>query len=254
MKRKSKRNINYNKFFSYNCAERQNRNFYYKDFSYSNSYNTHFTRSLFYGNNFFKARMKYCSFNGCKFTFIEFRNTNFRGCSFKGAQFENVIFINCNLSNTSFHDATFKNVYYYNTSLKNTKGIKNECTLKKINNNLNLTLIPELEDAIELCKNNRYIIDSNTIFYTKKRRLSNAQKAKDKLLPKQERKLLQRERQKELLKSPKQIFLCKINIIRLSYYFTQNEIAKGLILASKQINKNFSSLSYFIPFIKKASS
>ena len=43
----------YNKFFSYNCAERQNRNFSYKDFSYSKSYNTRFTKSLFYGNNFF---------------------------------------------------------------------------------------------------------------------------------------------------------------------------------------------------------
>ena len=32
---KSKKIKKYNKFFSYNCAERQNRNFSYKDFSYS---------------------------------------------------------------------------------------------------------------------------------------------------------------------------------------------------------------------------
>lgn len=256
MKRKSKRYKNYNKFFSYNCAERQDRNFYYKDFSYSNSYNTHFTRSLFYGNNFFNAKMKYCGFNSCKFNFIEFRNTNFRGCRFKGAQFENVIFINCNLSNTNFQDASFKKVYYYNTSLKNIKGLKNKSFITKvIDNDVDLiTFIPELQKAIKLCMKNRYIVDSNTIFYIKKRRLTNAQKKENKSLPKQERKCIQRNLQKEITRFSKQISLCKINIIRLLDNFTQNELAKGLILASKHIDKNFSSLSYFIPFIKKANS
>lgn len=65
-------------------------------------------------------------------------------------------------------------------------------------------------------------------------------------------KRLQRERQKELLTHPKQMSLYKVNIIRLLDNFTEDEIAKGLHLAATSIDKNFSSLSYFIPYIKKA--
>lgn len=242
----------YNKFFSYNCAERKNRNFSYKDFSYSNSYNTRFTNSIFYGNNFFKATMKYCGFNNCKFSFVEFKSTNFRGCRFKGAQFENVIFENCNLSNTHFQEATFKNVYFSNTSLKNTKGIKDIHLWKKINNkNLELPLGPKILEVINECKANPYIVFSGTIFYKKKGRLSNFQKKSQKSLSKQERKYLQRKHQEELLAQPKQLLLNKVNIIRLLDNFTEDEIAKGLHLAAISIDKEFYSLSYFIPYIKR---
>lgn len=248
-----KKNKKYNKFFSYNCAERQNRNFSYKDFSYSNSYNTHFTNSIFYGNNFYKATMKYCGFNGCKFSFIEFKSTNFRGCRFKGAYFENVIFENCNLSNTHFQGATFKNVYFTNTGLKSARGIKDTDLLTRISNhNLKLSLSAEILEAINECKTNPYIVSSGTIFYKKKGHLSNAQKKAEKSLSKQERKQLQRKRQDELLLHPKQLTLHKVNIIRLLDNYTEEEIAKGLHLAAISIDKDFSSLSYFIPYIKKA--
>ena len=184
MKRKSKpkkKIIKYNKFFSYNCAERQNRNFSYKDFSYSNSYNTHFSNSVFFGNNFLKATIKYCGFNGCKFDFIEFKSTNFRGCRFKGAHFENVLFENCNLSNTHFQGATFKNVYLTNTSLKTAHGIKDTNLLININNhNLTLSLSSSVLAALEACKNNSFIVNSGTISFTKKGPLSNSQKRKEK--------------------------------------------------------------------------
>lgn len=252
-KMRNKKIKRYNKFFSYNCAERQNRNFSYKDFSYSNSYNTHFTNSIFYGNNFYKATMKYCGFNGCKFSFIEFKSTNFRGCRFKGAHFENVIFENCNLSNTHFQGATFKNVYFTNTGLKSAKGIKDTDLLTRINNhNLKLSLNAETLEAINECKTNPYIVSSGTIFYKKKGRLSNAQKRIEKSLSKQERKQLQRKRQEELLLHPKQLTLHKVNIIRLLDNYTEEEIAQGLHLAATFIDKDFSSLSYFIPYIKKA--
>lgn len=243
----------YNKFFSYNCAERQNRNFSYKDFSYSKSYNTRFTKSLFYGNNFFKATMKYCGFNGCVFRFIEFKSANFRGCRFKGAYFENVIFENCNLSNTHFQGATFKNVYFTNTSLKNAKGIENTDLLKRINNqNLQVSLNNDVLKSISECKTNPYIISSGTIFSKKKRRLSNAEKRLEKSLSKQKRKFLQRQRQKGAVFNSDQFTLNKVNIIRLLDNYTEDEIARGLHLAAISIDKNFSSLSYFIPYIKKA--
>ncbi len=252
-KKRNKKVKKYNKFFSYNCAERKNKNFSYKDFSYSNSYNTRFTNSIFYGNSFYKATMKYCGFNGCKFNFVEFKSVNFRGCRFKGAHFENVIFENCNLSNTHFQNATFKNVYLVNTSLKSTRGIQDKNILTNItNSSLKLSLTPQLLEAIDESKTNPYIIASGTIFQKKKGHLSNAQRRAEKLLPKQEQKHLQRERQTKLLAQAKQMSFNKVNIIRLLDNFTECEVAQGLHLATISIDKDFLSLSYFIPYIKKA--
>lgn len=176
-KKRNKKVKKYNKFFSYNCTERKNKNFSYKNFSYSNSYNTCFTNSIFYGNSFYKATMKYCGFNGCKFSFIEFKSVNFHGCRFKGAHFKNVIFENCNLSNTHFQNATFQNVYLVNTSLKSAGGIQDKDLLINItNSNLKPSLTPQLLEVIEESKTNPYIIASGTIFQKKKGHLSNAQK------------------------------------------------------------------------------
>lgn len=71
-------------------------------------------------------------------------------------------------------------------------------------------------------------------------------------MSKQERKSLQRKRQEELILHPKQLALHKVNIIRLLDNYTEDEIARGLHLAATTIDKDFSSLSYFIPYIKKA--
>ena len=71
-------------------------------------------------------------------------------------------------------------------------------------------------------------------------------------MPKQERKRLQRERQTKLLSQVKQMSFNKTSIIRLLDNFTESEIAQGLHLATLSIDKDFSSLSYFIPYIKKA--
>ena len=99
---------------------------------------------------------------------------------------------------------------------------------------------------------NPYIVSSGTIFYKKKGHISNAQKRAEKSLSKQERKSLQRKRQEELILHPKQLTLHKVNIIRLLDNYTENEIARGLHLAATSIDKDFSSLSYFIPYIKRA--
>lgn len=249
MKKKAKKK-NFNKFFNYNCEDRQNRNFSYKDFSYSKSYNTNFKKSKFFGNNFNKAILKYCNMNNCEFKFIEFKNTNFRGSKFIGAHFENVIFQNCNLNKCTFKNVTFKNVYYINTSLSNVRGIsKDNNSLIRINNqNTKVLISDELFKSLELCKKNKYIMNSDTLFYKKKNRLSNAQKKFEKTLTKLERKNLQRQRQK--LHSPS-IQLNKISIIRLLNVYDEQILSKGLSLAATSINKEFYSLSYFIPYIKK---
>lgn len=243
----------YNKFFSYIYKDRKNRNFAYKDFSYSKSYKTNFTNSKFYGNNFLNAKMTYCGFNGCNFDFIEFKNVNFIGCKFTGAHFENILFDNCNLSNTSFKEATFKNIYYTNTSFKQLKEVSSSKNLSRINNqNIKISLSEELINAINKCKTNDFILSSHTLFYKRKNRLSNVQKKYEKTLSKTERKNLQRKRQEQLLKHPKPYLINKMNILRMLDIYSEVELAKGLHLAATEINNNFYSLSYFIPFIKKA--
>lgn len=238
----------YNKFFSYKNADRAKRNFSYKDFGYSKSYNTRFTGSLFYGNNFNKACMKYCGFNGCTFRFIDFKNTNFRGSRFKGAVFENVLFDNCNLENADFHGAKFRNVYYSNTSLKKTKGISNPEVLKRLSkHSANINLGENLVKAILHCKKNKYILESDTLFYKEKHRLSNAKKRELKELSKAERKRLQRQMEAK----EKSWLINKVNIIRLLDVYSEDEIAKGLDLAAEGIDRSFGSLSYFLPYIRK---
>lgn len=250
-KYRKKRVKKYNKFFSYKNVDRAKRNFSYKDFGYSRSYNTKFTGSLFYGNYFNKACMKYCGFNGCKFRFIEFKNTNFRGSRFKGAVFENVLFDNCNLENADFHGAEFRNVYYSNTSLKKTRGISSPETLKRLSKySAKVDLGENLVKAILHCKKNKYILESDTLFYKEKDCLSNAKKRELKELPRAERKRLQRQRQIEA--TEKSWMINRVNIIRLLDVYSEDEIANGLHLAADSIDKSFNSLSYFLPYIRKA--
>lgn len=246
-KRKKK---NYNKFFSYNNVRRENRNFSYKDFGYSKSYNTRFTDSLFYGNNFFKARMKYCGFNGCRFQFIEFNNVSFRGSRFKGAIFENVWFNNCNIEKANFHDAKFVNVYYTNTNVKSASGIPNTNDFIQIDfQKAHIVLSRELQEILLLCKKNEYILKSGTLFYRRKNRISNAKKRELKQMTKAERKNYQRQMQN----NQKESFVFHyVNLTRLLRIYSENEVIKGLHLAANSIDRNFASLSYFVPYLKRA--
>lgn len=217
--KKFKRAKKYNKFFSYTNMDRKKRNFSYKDFSYSNSYNTCFTGSVFYGNNFFKARMRYCGFNGCTFQFIEFNKTNFRGSRFKGAIFRNVWFNNCNLQGASFHDASFFNVLYTNTNISKAKDVpQSECLVSINHKTTKFQLSQQLYEAVLSCKSNQFILKSGTLFYKQKNNLQ----------------------------------IHQINLERLLLAYSEKAIIAGLHDASNSINKDFSSLSYFVPYLERA--
>ena len=131
--------------------DRKGRNFSYKDFSCSDSYHTNFAKSCFFGNNFFKAKMKYCCCNGCKFSFIEFKSVKFNGSHFKGAIFENVWFNNCKL---------------YKTDIKNAKKIDLSLIIStdKIPK---FDLSEDLLQAVNACRKNKYILKSETLFNKK---------------------------------------------------------------------------------------
>lgn len=144
----------YNKFFSYKNTERKHRNFMYKNFHKSKSYNTRFTGSDFSFANFSKSTMKYCGFNGCTFNGTEFKNSNLRGCRFKGAQ--------------------FNSVYFINTSIKKCYGISKETPgIIFINNHpSNHKISSNLYNTILDCNKNNHIYNSETLIFHKKKRLN----------------------------------------------------------------------------------
>ena len=212
---RNKKKKKYNKFFSYIGQDRSDRNFSYKDFSYSESYNTRFTRSRFMGNDFHRAHIKYCGFNGRIFKFVEFKSVNFRGCRFMGATFENVVFYNCSLSKTHFKGAIFKNVYFVNTGIKQVYGLNvddiNIVNEKKIE----IELERDLQETIKACEKNEYIVKSKTI-------VSSGGK------------------------------INKLSIKRLLDVYEEKVIINALQMAIKGIDKEFSSLSYFVPYLERA--
>ena len=212
MRNKKKRK--FNKFFSYIGQDRSDRNFSYKDFSYSESYNTKFTRSLFMGTDFHRAHIKYCGFNGCIFKFVEFKSVNFRGCRFMGATFENVVFDSCSLSKSHFNGAIFKNVYFVNTATKEVSGL-NLDNIKILNEKkMELELEKDLQETIKECEKNEYIVKSKTI-------ISRGGK------------------------------INKLPIKRLLDAYEEKVIINALQMAIKRIDKEFSSLSYFVPYLER---
>lgn len=106
-KKKRKQKYPRNKFFTYTNEDRSGKNFNFKDFRNSTSYNSKFNRALFYGTYFNKTTMKFCGFNGAFFYSITFEN-----CYFK----------NCKLDKCDFKNAKFSNVFLEGTSIKKTKN------------------------------------------------------------------------------------------------------------------------------------
>lgn len=72
-KKKRKQKYPRNKFFTYTNEDRSGKNFNFKDFRNSTSYNSKFNRALFYGTYFNKTTMKFCGFNGAFFILLHLK-------------------------------------------------------------------------------------------------------------------------------------------------------------------------------------
>lgn len=228
-KRKAK-NKNYNKFFSYKNADRRERNFWYKNFAYSDTYRTAFTHSKFLGNNFHRAKFKYCNFNGCTFQFVEFSSVNFRGSKFKGARFENVVFNSCVFPNVNVQNAVFHNVYFINSSIKKAGGQPLFENIYTINSKeLCVEVTQGVIKSLERCEKNDYIYESGTLHSSKSGKVY------------------------FINEKGEQIFYRAngINIQRLLDNFSCEEIEQALNEAAENITRDFSSLSYYLPYFKK---
>lgn len=215
--KKKNRKKEYNKFFSYKNTTRNHGNFMYKNFYRSNSYNTRFTCSDFSFANFSKSTIKYCGFNGCKFNGTEFKNSNLRGCPFKGAQFNDVIFYNTKLSKSTFKNAQFNNVYFINTSIKDCSSISKDTPgIIFINHYSSKPPISsDLHEVIHDCNKNKFIYNSETLIFHKKKKLN------------------------------------YVNIMRLLYRFDEEQIIKGLKSATNNVKNDFFTLSYLVKIIDK---
>ena len=136
---------------------------------------------------------------------------NFRGCKFRGSDFKNVIFENCILEKADFTDATFVNVYYINTDVSKARKLYSRDGISPINEqSVSVKPSSDLQLALKACKNNLFILSSDTLFKKKKNRYSTALKRELKTLSKSERKAFQRQLQKEAT-SPtyfKTVFQC----------------------------------------------
>lgn len=213
-KRKIKK-VKHNKLFSYKNEERRNRDFTYKNFAKSDSYNSIFTLSNFSFVNFDQVSMKYCGFNGALFCGSEFKNSNLRGSRFIGAVFKDTIFYNTKLHNVNFKNAKFENVIFISTSVRESKFISNSTPGITFYNSVpEIGMKLEFKEAIDCTNNNIYIKKSEILFYKKAKKLNS------------------------------------INIIRLLNEFSESELTEGLIAASKEINKDFFTLSYLTKYIR----
>ena len=214
--KKKIKKIKKNKFFSYKNENRIKRNFTYKNFAKSDSYNTRFTSSNFSFVNFEKATMKYCGFNGAVFNGTEFKNSNFRGSRFIGAEFKNVIFYNTKLDKANFKNATFENVMFISTSLKYVKGInENIQGIQIIKSAPKVDINNDLEKVVNQAQKNTYIKNSQTLRFKKKDKIN------------------------------------FINIKRLQDEFNEDELLLGLSEAKELINNDFYTLSYLSKIIRK---
>lgn len=221
--------------------KRDHTDFSKKSFNSTEGFNTDFQDSLFNSCSFFKAKFKYCNFDGCRFCFTDFSKTNLAGSTFKNAVFENCLFDTCVLSSTDFEGASFFNTYAIHTEgvLTEAEGLVN-ADIEKVNPELSASM----QKALDACRKNPAIIRSKTLFLP--------QKVKEKKGPllKQSRKKEQRKRLENQYSLDRPMEYHKINLARLLTLYGPEKTAAGLLKAADSISRDFTNLSYFIPYMK----
>lgn len=153
------------KIFSYSNDDRTDRNFMYKDFEKTKSYNTDFSRTKFSGVSFRAAHMKYCKFDKAVFSGVDFIGTNLRGSTFIGADFKECIFSSANFDKTNFTNAVFQDCYVIGSGISSAKGITLDtpgviflCSSPSQN-----SISSELRGAVEQLRSNDVIRKSHTL-------------------------------------------------------------------------------------------
>lgn len=157
------------KIFSYNNEDRCNRNFMYKDFEKTNSYNSSFRQANFNFSSLRGAKMKFCDFSGASFVGSEFVGTNFRGSNFSGAYFKESIFCCTVLDKAIFENAKFENCYFVGTGISKTRKFPLDCAGITFLHSLPSadTFSDELLQVVEELRSNDIIRRSHTLHLKK---------------------------------------------------------------------------------------
>lgn len=183
-------------------------------------FNKNFNKTCSYHTNFSYSQFKNVSFIGAKFKFssffsVVFDNCYLRGTLFKKCNLTNCIFKNCIVSTTNFQKCKVKNCSFENCKILNTKILSG---MILSSNTEMLDAYPnnfrsELIQEINLLKRNKFIKESSVLHLKKD----------------------------------------KVETVSLSVLveiFGEDFLIQHL-KDTKFINKNFSSLSYIINFLKK---
>lgn len=200
--------------FNYDKAQKQNKNFMYKDLKRSNCYNSDFSGSNFDFTSFRGAHFKSCDFHECTFRSAEFIGANLKKSKFRKARFENVIFDSVNLEEADFRDAVFINTIFIFTDVKKAAYLNILKADVKIYDEMpKLEISEKLEAAIKDAMANEFIKASRTLD-TKTGEIS------------------------------------PLSIMILLEKFDEETLIKGLDLIAKKLDKSFCTLSYIINYLK----
>lgn len=150
--------------FHYNNAEKQNKNFMYKNLTRSNCYNSSFAGSKFDFVSFRGAHFKSCDFYGCSFKRAEFVGTNLKNSKFRAAEFENTVFDSVNLDGVDFRDAKFKNVIFIFTDVNKAKNLPfGDSNIRVLDEVPEIEISEELENAVKGAMNNKFVKASRVL-------------------------------------------------------------------------------------------
>lgn len=202
--------------FKYNKAEKRNKNFMYMDFRRANCYNCDFSNSNFNYASFRGAHFKSCDFFECKFEASEFIGSNLKKSKFKKAKFKDVIFEGVNLDGVDFTGSTFENVILVGTNIEKTVGMMFDLDEVYIFDEMpSLEISDELKDAVLTAMDNTFIKKSRVL-------------------------------------DTKEGTINPISLMRLSTWFKEDILIKGLKICKENIDRDFCTLSYIKKTIEKS--
>lgn len=199
----------------YNYSEKRSKDFMYKNLENSNCNNCDFGYSNFDYVSFRGANFKASNFEGCSFKFAEFINTNLKNSSLKGAILKNAVFNAAKLDGVSFKGAIFENTIFLDTDISKAKNITSDTEgIIFLKNMPQVEISEELTIAIINSMSNKYIKDSK-IFDT----------------------------------SDGGINLLNVKLLLDS--FEEEHIIQILNYMTKNLDKEFYTLSYIIKYMKE---
>ena len=201
--------------FNYKNADKQNKNFMYKDLRRSHCYDCDFAGSNFDFTSFRGAHFKACNFYGASFKAAEFVGTNLKKSRFKKARFEDALFEGANLDGADFEGAVFRNTIFVGCDVTKAKNLNTISVHIKTYETLpTLEMSNQLRAAIQDVMQNKYVKDSRVL-------------------------------------DTKEGEINTLSVIRLLQHFSEKSLIKGFAIMKGKVDNSFCTLSYIIKFLAK---